>query len=775
MEKKVSQGVQLHQLVNIYRPYAYIFLILFILTAIPVYMYVQTTLPMYESFASILIKDERRGQVDSKMEEVLDVFSRKNIVENEVEVLKSNALLQEVAGNLKLYSTIWEDKGWNGRRILPGYHASPFIAEIRNEASIRKTIRLPFEVLDEETILLSGKKIPVAKWFRIAAVELRFLPNPEYWKEDPVEGRRFFVKLTPVVKAAQELASRLMVGPASKQASVILLRVRDEVPDRGERILNELVQVYALSSVRKKQEAAMQTLRFIESRLEKVTMELDSVELGIERYRKSSGLVDLSEQSSQYLRSVEQHDLELTRMKMQLAIIDEVEGYLRSGNGSVMAPSTAVLADPGLSQMLERLYIREQEKERVRKTTAENNPILTSMDGEIGRIKSSIMENLSSLRRNIEVGQEYLTGVSGKYNALLRNIPKKEKELIEVSRQRSIKSGIYSFLLQKKEETMFALKSTVSDHQLVEYPSSGNEPVSPKIPFLIAFALIMPIVTGIGGVTLREYLNGRVLYRKDIEQLTNIPVIGEIAFDRTEGEIVAASGRRSFVQEQFRQLRAAYRHLEGGVEKHNRVMVTSCVEGDGKSFVASNFAIGLARSGKRVVLIGLDLYQPKLHELFQLEASPGISDWLLQTCKISDILKSTTVNDLTVIPAGSATDNPCELLSDGRLKRLLDTLSTRFDVLVIDAPPVKPVTDAWEIAQECNFVLFVVRHNHTPKSGLQLLDEDLAQHKIEQACIVFNGVKRRGIGKYSYGFGYGYGYDDRMSYAKYGQRKKQQV
>jgi uncharacterized protein involved in exopolysaccharide biosynthesis len=365
--------------------------------------------------------------------------------------LKSNALLQEVASKLKLYTTIWEDEGWGGNRIRPGYHSSPFIAEIRNDASIRKPTRFSFEVLNDENVFLSGKKIRVGKWFRIASIELRILPNPEYWKDGSVGGRRFFVQLTPVVKAAQQLSSRLMVGPASKQASVILLRVRDEVPDRGERILNELIQVYALSSIRKKQEAAIQTLRFIESRLDKVTVELDSVELGIEQYRKSSGLVDLSEQSTQYLRSVEQQDLELTRMKMQLAIIDEVEGYLSSGSGSFMTPSTSVLADPGLSQMLERLYVREQEKERVSKTTAENNPILTSIDGEISRIKSSILENLSSLRRNIEVGQQYLTGVSGRYNAKLRTIPKKEKDLIEVSRQRSIKSGIYSFLLQKKE------------------------------------------------------------------------------------------------------------------------------------------------------------------------------------------------------------------------------------------------------------------------------------------------------------------------------------
>jgi capsular exopolysaccharide synthesis family protein len=775
MEKKLHQGAPLHQMLNVYRPYAYIFIILFILTALPVFIYLATTLPMFESFASILIKDERRGQVDSKMEEMLDLFNGKNIVENEVEVLKSNALLQEVAINLRLYSTIWENDGWGGHRILPGYHTSPFNAEIEDPRSIQRSFRIPFEVLDQETVLVSGKKMGVGKWFRVNSLNIRFVANPAYWKDEAVEGRIFFVQLMPLVKAVQQISSRLMVGPASKQASVILLRVRDELPDRGERILNELVQVYALSSVRKKQEAALQTLRFIESRLDKVTMELDSVEVGIEQYRKSNGLVDLSEQSSQYLRSVELHDLELTRMKMQLAIIDEVEGNLRSGNGSVMAPSTSVLGDPGLSQMLERLAIREQEKERVRKTTAENNPILTSIDSEISRIKSSILENLASLRRNIEVGQQYLTGVSGKYTTMLRNIPKKEKELIEVSRQRSIKSGIYSFLLQKKEETMFALKSTVSDHQLVEYPSSGNEPVSPKIPFLVAFTLVVPIITGVGGVTLMEYLNGRILYRKDIESLTTVPVIGEIAFDRSEGEILTSVRRRSFVQEQFRQLRAAYRHLEGGMEKYNRVMVTSCVEGDGKSFVASNFAIGLAKSGKRVALIGLDLYQPKLHELFQVESSPGISEWLQQSCKLSDMLRPTSIPDLVVIPAGTGVDNPCELLSDSRLNRLLDTLATRFDVLVVDAPPVRPVTDAWEIGQACNLVLFVVRHNHTPKTGLQLLDDKLTQHKIQKACIVFNGVKRRGVGKYSYGFGYGYGYDDRMSYATYGQRKKQQV
>lgn len=769
------KGAAMNRLLQTYRPYWYLFLLLFIVVFVFSFLFIKTSIPLYESFASVLIKDEKRGQEDSKMEEVLNVFSQKNIVENEVEVLKSNAILREVTANLKLNAPIWEEIGWGGKRLQSGYHSSPVQVEVKDSVVYKNSKKIYFNVVNSEKINVNGKSYRLGEWLKFPEAEIRFVANPNWWKGFKKEGSRFYVQLLTNEKAADILASRLMVSPTSKQASVVFMKLKDEVPERGEAILSEIIQSYAMASVRKKNETAYSTLRFIESRLDKVTAELDSVESGIEQYRNVSGIVNIGEQSNQYLRSIEQTDLELNKMKMQLAVIDEVESYVQSNDQSIMAPSISSITDPTLSQMLDRLYVKEQEREKLKRTTAENNPILTSIDGEIARIKSGIAENIANQRRNLEAGRDYLTSVSGKYNSLLNTIPKKEKDLVDVSRQRNIKSDIYSFLLQKKEEAMYALKSSVPDVQIVELPATGNKPVTPKLSFIAVLTLVMPVVMGMGLITVREYMNGKILYRSDIDSLTRIPVIAEIGYDPEEVNVTERSGTRSFVQEQFRQLRSAYRHLDSNEYEHDKVMITSSIEGDGKSFIAANFAASLARSGKKVVIVGLDLYQPKIHEIFNVEIGAGMSDWLVGNKALEDIIHTTSVSGLSLITAGTYVETPNELLSGSKLKICLDVLAKSFDVVVIDTPPVRPVSDAFEIAQWCNLVLFVVRHNHTPKTALQVLDQELHQHQINNVQIVFNGVKRRGLGKYSFGYGYGYGFDDRMTYVSYGKKKKRIV
>ncbi len=765
----------LNRILRAYRPFWYLFLILYTIVGLLSFVYVRTSIPLYESFTSVLIKDEKRGQVDSKMEEVLNVFSQKNIVENEVEVLKSNTLLREVANNLKLNAPIWEETGWAGKQKRSAYHSSPVLVEVKDSVLHKNLGKIYFEVAGNEYIKVNGKSVKIGEWLELPEVQIRFISNPNYWKGYAKEDGRFYVQLITNEKAADILSSRLMISPTSKQASVVFIKLKDEVPERGESILLEIIKTYAIAAIRKKNETAQHTLKFIENRLNNVTSELDSVERGIEYYRNASGIVDINEQSSQYLRSIEQTDFELNKMKMQLAVIDEVENYLQNKNQNILAPSISNIADPTLAQQLDRLYVKEQEREKLKRTTAENNPILTSIDGEINRIKSGISENIANHRKNIVAGQSFLVGVSGKYNAMLNSIPRKEKELLDVSRQRNIKSEIYSFLLQKKEEAMYALKSSVSDMQIIEIPASGKKPVSPKLPFIAVFNLILPLVVGMGLISFREYINGKVLYRSDIESLTQYPIIAEVGFDPKEKDVLANAGTRSFVQEQFRHLRSAYRHLKFDKYDQHKIMVTSSIAGDGKSFIAANFAISLARSGKKVLLVGLDLYQPKIHELFNIEIGWGMSDWLLGNKEIDDIMKQTSITGLSMITAGTYVETPNELLASNRLQKYLDLLAVQFDVIVIDTPPIRPVSDAYEIASYCDLVLFVVRHDHTPKNALQLLDQEFRQHQIGQVQIVFNGIKSRGIGKYSYGNGYGYGFDDRMSYVSYGKKRNRIV
>jgi capsular exopolysaccharide synthesis family protein len=204
-------------------------------------------------------------------------------------------------------------------------------------------------------------------------------------------------------------------------------------------------------------------------------------------------------------------------------------------------------------------------------------------------------------------------------------------------------------------------------------------------------------------------------------------------------------------------------------------MVTSSIEGEGKSFVAGNIALSIANTGKKVVLIELDLYQPKLFDILDSDLEFGIVDYLQGNATKDKIVGATTIKNLYFIPAGNLIESPSELLLSEKLTLLLDELEEQFDMLIIDTPPVKPISDAYEIAALCNYVVFVIRHDFTPKSNIRLVEEEFAAHQINNVGIVFNGIKKRGQGKFSYGFGYGYGFDDRMRYEKYGKTTKKTI
>jgi capsular exopolysaccharide synthesis family protein len=258
---------------------------------------------------------------------------------------------------------------------------------------------------------------------------------------------------------------------------------------------------------------------------------------------------------------------------------------------------------------------------------------------------------------------------------------------------------------------------------------------------------------------LKEGFNRSILFRNEIESFTSVPVIGEVIHDTSGQPIVISHDRKNFIAEQFRQIRTSLSYL-GISSKKKKILITSSIPGEGKSFVAANLAISLALTDKKVVLLEVDLRKPKLSEIFGMNYTmPGISNYLIGEKEADEIIKRTEVNpNLFIISAGPIPPNPSELILNGRIQELLVYLENAFDYIVIDTAPVSPVTDAYLLSQYCDATLYVVRHGYTPRIYLQLLDENNRVRGLKNLALIFNGVKSRGIGKGGYGNGYGYGY-----------------
>lgn len=739
-----------------FTPYWPLFLLLMFLFCAGAWLHLRFSTPLYQAYATILLKDERKGADDSRMLESLNIYTASKIVENEMEVLRSRTLMKDVVVNLHLYAPINADESFNS---FDAYTSSPIIIEAEDPENVTGLNAIPFVYhKNKRTVTIEQRNYSIGKWVTTPYGVLRFVENPRAYPGS-AEGKSLYFSLIRPEAIASYMVSRLSVRPTNKIATVLGLTYIDESPVRAKDILNELINVYAISSIKEKNSMAANTLSFIDERLGYVIQDLDSIERSIQQYKSRQGVVNLSEQSKNFLQNVSENDRQVSNINMQLAVLDQVERYVISKNDKAgIVPASLGLNDELLSQLLQKLYDAELQYDKLKLTMAENSPQITSVVNEIESIRPTILENVRNQRVSLLASRNNVSATSGMYYSYLKTIPQKERELLEISRQQSIKNNVYSFLLQKREETALASSSTLADSRTIDPAIASYSPVSPQKNKAYLVAVVLSLITGIALVFGKELLTRKILFRSDIAKYTKIPIVGEITSVKHKQELVINKPDKVFVSEQFQHLRAAIGLHGRGISKQ-KVLITSSIAGEGKSFVAANLALSLSLSGKKVLLIDGDLRGPKTSFIFNMEEKEGLTEFLEGKRSIAEIIHQSGYNNLYIIPAGGVCNNPTELLFNGRLNELFTYIEELFDYILVDTSPVDPVTDAYVLSEYCDKTLFVIRHGYTPKTMVQLIDESNKITALQNPLIVFNGIKKRGFINGSYGFGYGFGYE----------------
>lgn len=740
-----------------YLPYWPLFILLVAICGAAAYAYLHITAPVYEASATLLIKDDKKGADASKILEALNIYSADKIVENETEVIQSKDLIREAVDSLQLYASFFEDGQLISR---DAYTTSPITITLQNPERVQDTDRIDFAFSKKnQSVTINGKSYSLNKWVLTPFGIAKFNRNPNQ-KAQPLQPLYF--SLSSLEEVTGRISPNLTVTSPGKLSSVITLKLRDKVPERGVNILNALIQAYNRASVTDKNVMATNTLAFVEERIKQVSKELDSIEGNLQTLRARKGIVDLSEQGKLYLQNVGENDREMTDLNMQLAMLNEVERYVQSKDGKIgIVPSIAGIKDPLTAGLLQKFYDSQIEYERLKKTIPTGNPTMYSLKNEIDNMRPTILENIQNQRLSLQASRNNLSTKTGSYASMLNTIPQKEKELLAISRQQAIKNNAYSFLVQKREETAFAYAAAVPDSRTVEQPNASTAPVSPNRNIVFEVALALALLIGVAIVNAKEFLTSKVLFRSDIENLTTIPIVAEIVKVKGKQPLIINNNPKplTFI-EQFRQLRAAL-GLYSRQQQHKKILVTSSIAAEGKSFVSNNLALSLAMSGKKVLLLDFDLRKPKTTTWHNLAEDKGLVSFLEDANQpINELIYQTTHPKLYIIPAGVAQgtqSNPTELLINGDLKKLFTYIESKFDFIIVDTSPVDPVTDAYVLAEYCDATLFVIRHAYTPKKMVEVLNEGYKNMALKNINIVFNGIKARGFFSKRYGYEYGFG------------------
>ena len=281
-------------------------------------------------------------------------------------------------------------------------------------------------------------------------------------------------------------------------------------------------------------------------------------------------------------------------------------------------------------------------------------------------------------------------------------------------------------------------------------------PSSPNVPLNLALGALVGLAIGIGIAVLRAVLDTRVRTPRDVELVTDRPLIGAIAFDpkARERPLIVHADPLSPRAESFRALRTNLQFLDMG--GRSSFVLTSSVPNEGKSTTAINLAIALADAGKRVALIDADLRKPKVAEYLGIEGGIGLTDVLIGRTRLGDVMLPWGKRSLYVLPAGKIPPNPSELLGSQQMQTLLEVLERDFDVVLCDSPPLLPVTDAAILAKATSGAIIIVSAGRTNRHQLTGAVEALETVGAKIAGLVLAMVPTRGPDAY-YSYGYGYG------------------
>ncbi|OUJ73889.1 GumC family protein [Hymenobacter crusticola] len=744
-----------------YRRYWYLFALGLLVALTGAWLYLRYTVPQYSINMTILIKDKKdepQQQRNERFNNLNEENASKNI-DNEILLLKSNSLMQRVFANLDMQAAYYI-KGRVGKQELYGENLPCRLLISRLDSSAyNKQVLL--QVIDATHFTL-GEANKTAQTYAFG--QLLHTPYGEFTVVSKPANLAAFrqhpllIRFQDRRELAGSYAKKLGVSTINKQASLLTLNVTDAVPERGEAVLNKLVEVYNQEAVEDKNQLANNTIRFIDDRLKYLESDLTSVEKNVEKFSRENNVVNITSQVQQSLQEASGYNKQLSDFNIQLDVLSSIEQYINQPTEpNQLIPGTLSVQDPTLSGLITKFNELQLERERMLRTVQADNPLVLTMTDQLTNLRGSILENLRTLKNNLVITRRSLQAKSGQFGSRLQQMPTIERGLQEISRQQDLKKDLYLYLLQKREEAALALAGAVSNARIIDAAQAGDAPVSPQKTAVVFIALMLGLGLPFAFVYVKNMFNDKVQSLQEVAWATGVPVLGELAHNRTRETVVISPNTRSPLAEMVRLLRTNYQLATSGAA-NQVILVTSSRSGDGKTFVSLNLAASLLLAGKKVIIVNLDLRKPgSLAEAGEL-SGPGLSEYVTdESVRINDLVQSSsTVEGLYVVGSGELPANPAELLLSPRVGQLLNVLKESFDHIILDSAPIGQVADAYSVAPYVDATLYVVRYNVTQKAQLQFINKLRTEHTFNQLMVVLNDARPNNLSAYGYGQGYGY-------------------
>jgi tyrosine-protein kinase Etk/Wzc len=731
-------------------------------------LYFKFFLPTYQAASSILITESSAKDPTKSIESILsgDLLGSTTSVPTEIGILQSKTVLQGCIDELGLQVSYSNTSSFPQ---IPLYKKEPFTVIF--DSLHPSFYNIPFEVkiIDPKHFELSveaddnfvsdysfsekhefGEKI-TTRYFKITLDRNTLIPDSS------LETSYEFIINSSVFQISN-MQAILKTEAIDKDAEIISLSYSDNIPQRAVDILNAIMKVYIDLDVRDKAEIASLTLKFVDEQLESTNKELSSVERDLQDFKEQHKTVDLGEEAKAVLEKISTVETDRVKNDIEMKSLDNLLGYISSNKDlTSMAPSSLGIPDPLLVSLIQQYQEQQAKRKSLSYGMKNDAPTLRILDQQIADTKASLLENIKSIQKNMNVANQSLNQQIAGFGGYIQKVPGTQKELLAIQRKVEVNQNIYVFLLQKKAETSIAKATVVSDNKVLDAATLENYgfPVAPNKKMIIAAVFLLSIIIPCGIIFVKNVSKTTVSNREEIAKLTSIPVLGIVGHLNKSDNLIVHHKPKSAIAEAFRSVRTNLQFF-GTHEKKKIILITSSVGSEGKSFFSINLASVLAMQNSKVVIVGLDLRKPKIYQDFNLSNQAGISSYLIGKKSIDEVLQKTKFENLDVITAGPIPPNPAELISKKEMQVLFDELSARYDYVIVDTPPLGIVSDAFILMNHSHINIYIIRENYSKHEFIRSLNDLYEEEKLKDICIVLNDSDFRQA--YGYGYGHHYGY-----------------
>ncbi|WDF62497.1 GumC family protein [Flavobacterium sp. KACC 22763] len=744
------------------------FLLSIIIGLLLAFLYLRLSTPSYEASTTILVKDEKKGGMLSELSVFSDLglgASVKSNIDNEIEILKSRTLAESTILKLNLNIALFYKESFTKRDM---YGESPieihFIKKMQSfgEANVNlncelitaETFSLIEKIENKENFIVSPKKEFRFGEKILTKTGILVVNKTALFSDFYSNGERAIcILIKPLDDLTEDFRKKLKVEPISKTSSVVSISISDPVAKKAEEFLNNMVEIYNERAAQDKNFISENTSNFIANRLALITQELDGVEQNVESFKKSNRLTDIESDAKLYVESSNEYDKKGVETEIQLNVVSSLLDFIKKSSNSDLLPSNLILDKGDASNLINSYNQLVLDRNRVLKSATSENPAVVKLDQQINSLKLNVAESLNRMQSNLQIQNRDLKIKEGVLNSKIGKIPVQERQFRAIARQQKVKEELYLYLLQKREETAISLAATEPNARIIDTAKAEKNQVSPKKKIIYLAGILFGILIPLGIIYADDLLNTKIKSRDDLEGKTQIPFIGDVPNCEHVSELIRPNSRSSSA-EALRIVRTNLGFMLNNTEEKiaKKIFVTSTFASEGKTFISTNLAASFALAGKKVLLIGMDIRNPKLTDYLTLP-SEGLTNYLSSENKTIEnyIIKYEGYENFYILPAGIIPPNPAELLMSKKIDQLFENLKTEYDYILVDTAPASLVTDTLLIAKNADTFVYVMRARFLEKRMISIANRFFRDKKLPNMCIVLNDTKPKG--KYSYGYG----------------------